>query len=407
MSDLFYFDEREAVIDWESREPVVMANPEWRRRDERDADRVTRALPRLKGHVWVATSGSSSVAANVSRWIALSREAFLASAGAANQHLSASAQDVWAHALPVFHVGGLGILARAHLSRSQVVACVPARWDPREFHRRVAESGATLSALVPSQIHDLVEAGLDAPPTLRAVVVGGARLDAGIYRAAVARGWPCLPSYGLTETCSQVATARLVAPLPFEAPEALCVLPHATIVADDEGRLHIRATSLLTCVAEWDGSAMRVSDPKVDGWLRTEDLGSVTDAGVVVTGRATESVKVLGEMVSLLRVEEAARAWAADEPLLRGMPLDLAVVALPHPRLNHELVLVLAAASSTARAAPEVLRDAMSQALRATLLPYERVQRVVWTGAIPRTSLGKVQRLLLVRQIGLEPRSDG
>ena len=166
-------------------------------------------MPRLEAHVWVATSGTSSDAPGRVRWVALSKQAFLASAGAVNAHLAATASDVWAHALPLFHVGGLGILARAHLSGARVVAAVRGRWEPSAFRDAAEGAGATLAALVPSQVHDLVQARLDSPSSLRAVVVGGARLEPSLYRAARERGWPCLPSYGLTETCSQVATASL------------------------------------------------------------------------------------------------------------------------------------------------------------------------------------------------------
>ena len=63
------------------------------------------------------------------------------------------------------------------------------------------------SSLVPAQVLDLVRAGLRPPPVLRAIVVGGGAISAELYRDARALGWPVLPSYGMTECCSQIATA--------------------------------------------------------------------------------------------------------------------------------------------------------------------------------------------------------
>ena len=48
------------------------------------------------------------------------RAGLLASAEAVNQHLHAKSSDVWLCPLPVYHVGGFGIFARACCSGSEV-----------------------------------------------------------------------------------------------------------------------------------------------------------------------------------------------------------------------------------------------------------------------------------------------
>jgi O-succinylbenzoic acid--CoA ligase len=340
--------------------------------------------------------------------VALSKAAFLASAAAVNRHLEATRADTWAHALPVFHVGGLGILARARLSGAAVIGAVGARWDARRFEQRVHETRATLTALVPSQVHDLVAAGLHAPSSLRAVVVGGARLDPELCADARSLGWPCLPSYGLTETCSQVATAPLDRRLAGSCDPVLPVLAHAAIRADEDMRLRIRADSLLTCCAEATDEGVRSWDPKEDGWLPTDDLGRVTSEGVEVLGRSSDSVKVLGEIVWIHRVEAAVRRWAAGDPAVGGRA-EAAVVALPHARLGHELVVALA---SVDRARLEPLTEgqvlpSLAAFCRQALLPYEQPHRIAWVDAMPRTPLGKIQRQLLARQVSLETGSQG
>ena len=146
---------------------------------------------------------------------------------------------------------------------------------------------------------------------------------------------------------------------------------------------------------------MRVWDPRRRGWLGTDDRGRMHEGGVEVFGRASESVKVLGELVSLLRIEEVVRRWVDGEPDLRRAVVDLAVVALPHRRLGHELVLVLAGGGRP-RSRPGRggrLQASLDTFSRDTLMPVERPQRVVWLPRIPRTTLGKVQRQLLSREV--------
>ena len=402
----FYLESGAARIDWESSGSLVLANPEWARRQADGLAGIARRLPALEAHIWVSTSGTSSLVPGRVRWIALSKEAFLASARAVNQHLQAGPSDVWAHALPTFHVGGLGILARGWLNGARVVPAVIGKWSAARFCDVAGRERATLSALVPSQIHDLVTSGLASPPTMRAIVVGGARMDAALYERARALGWPCLPSYGLTETCSQVATAALSSLAATGRPAVLPVLGHAEIRSDQAQRLSIRATSLLTCCAEVNEQGARAWDPKQDGWLPTEDTGRVGPDGVEVFGRLSESVKVLGEIVSLPRVEDRAWRWATDEDLRALEGFDLAVVAPAHDRLGHEVVLAIACRAPIDAARRSAIEESIGNYGRDHLLPFERVRRVAWVDEIPRTPLGKCRRVLLTRQVGEQAGAD-
>ncbi|RPJ84310.1 MAG: hypothetical protein EHM13_04925 [Acidobacteria bacterium] len=90
---------------------------------------------------------------------------------------------------------------------------------------------------------------------------------------------------------------------------------------------------------------------------------------------------------------------------MEGTGLDAAVVALPHERLGHELVVALAGAERE-RLEPltrTVLQPSLERCCQETLSGYERPHRLVWVEAIPRTALGKCQRQLLARQVGLQP----
>ena len=275
---------------------------------------------------------------------------------------------------------------------------VDGKWDARTYRDRVAASGATLSALVPSQVHDLVAAGLRAPASIRAIVIGGARLDPATYEAALVLGWPCLPSYGMTESCSQVATAR-PEQAAGEYPEVLPVLPHAELRAGPDGRLHVRAASLLTCYVFVDLATgrIRLEDPKRAGWFETEDYGQVLASGVAVSGRGRDMVKVLGELVSLAAVESALRRWLVDHPEDAARIGDFAVTSLSHPRLGAELILAVVPATGEPDGVQMARR--VESWLRHVLGPVERPARVVAVEGIPRTALGKVQRDLLAGRL--------
>jgi o-succinylbenzoate---CoA ligase len=348
-----------AVIDFESDESHLLLNPRMPADERKQLEGLFAAASHLRGHVWLATSGTTGGM----KLTALSKTALLASARAVNRHLEAGSSDVWCCVLPEFHVGGLGIVARAMLAGNRVVRM---EWDAAEF----AEArGITLSALVPAQVSDLVRAGLRAPGGLRAIVVGGGALGEPLYRAARELGWPLLPSYGLTECASQVATARLGSP-------ELIVLDHLEVKVDD-GRLTVRGASLLTGYATAQGFV----DPKIEGWFVTEDFGRVEGRTLQVEGRRGDFVKIGGESVDLARLDAILASIAGAHA---------AVLAVPDERLGHVVHLAGDAESDL---------DSIRAEYDARVHPFERARAVHRVSRIPRTALGKLMRGKLATMI--------
>lgn len=350
------------VIDFDSAETVLLLNPRMPAEERERLERRVAAAAPLPAHVIVATSGSTGDL----KLVALSKEAFLASAAAVNEHLGATAADSWACVLPTFHVGGLGIFARARLSGASLFTV---DWRPEVFAHLCEQERIAFSALVPAQVHDLVRAELRAPATMRAIVVGGGAVDDATYAAAGALGWPLLRSYGMTEACSQVATER------YEE-AGLQLLPHLEARSEPDGRLAVRGSSLLTAYIIDDGV---LSDPKRDGWFVSEDLGIVEGREVRVEGRRGDFVKVGGESVDLGRLDRILAELAENKG---------AIVALPDPRLGQVIAL-----ASTVEAGEIVDR------FNERVLPFERIRRVYRVEAIPRSPLGKLLRSKLLDEI--------
>jgi O-succinylbenzoic acid--CoA ligase len=340
-------------IDWLSDESHVLLNP---RMPAEERARLESLVIDLPGHLWLATSGTTGSL----KLTALSKRAMLASAAAVNRHLQSTAEDVWCCVLPTFHVGGLGIHARAFLSGAGVVT---AQWDPHVF---AAMAEMTLSSLVPAQVKDLVDAALRPPQTLRFIVVGGGALSDDLYNAARELGWPVLPSYGMTETCSQVATATLASP-------ELVLLDHVEARQETNGCLSFKGESLLTGYAMEEGFI----DPKQDGWFATADLGSVQGRVLRVEGRSGDFVKIGGESVDLARLDAILASIAG---------LGAAVFAVPDARLGHVIHLAVS---------PQIDAETVAAAFNEQVHPFERARAVHRVAEIPRTPLGKLIRAKL------------
>ncbi len=329
-------------------------------------------IPALENHVLFETSGSSGTP----KWVALSKPALLASAAAVNENLRVTPAACWGLALPLHHVGGFGVAARAWQAgcRMEVFA---GKWNAAVFLQWLDHTKVTHTSLVPTQVHDLVTAGLRAPSSLVAVVVGGGRLDLHQGQAARDLSWPVLASYGMTEAGSQIATQGLeqlhapyqIAPIP--------VLPLWQTRLDSSGLLEISGPALFSGYLRGDRFTPRDGD-----WHTTADRADLAAGGITPLGRADTLVKVLGELVDPEAIERKLIALSAGK-LAAG---SLAVAAIPDERAGSRLVAVFDATVD------KYLGVAVLATYQSGAPGFLRLAGPVWLESLPRTELGKLRR---------------
>ncbi|WP_395751786.1 AMP-binding protein [Prosthecobacter sp.] len=311
------------------------------------------------------------------KWVGLTKEALMISARAVNEHFGITAGDHWLLALPVYHVGGFGILARSAASGSKVTQ-LEGKWDAAAFVQKCAEAGATLASLVPTQIFDLVSAGLQAPGTMRVVLVGGGALNQELEEAALKLGWPVRRTYGMTETASGVAAQR-------DAGGGMEVLPIWEVRTSAEGVLSVSGPALARGYAIQEGGVWRWEDIPADG-MRTRDRVEIWQnaAGkscLRFVGRESGIVKILGELVALEPIQDRIEALKLQLGLSGA---DAAVCDVPDGRKESRLVL---AVSGTCVSDSAKLQASLNNALR----PLEHIHDVRLVPRIPRSELGKVK----------------
>lgn len=328
----------------------------------------------LAGHVLFETSGSSGVP----KWIALSKKALRVSAAAVNRHLEVTRDSCWGLSLPLRHVGGFGVAARAHDAGCELVS-FSERWNPEIYQKWLTDHRVTHTSLVPTQVHDLAALGLRAPASLRAIVVGGGHLDVATGRAARALGWPVLASYGMTEAGSQIATQELASLTAAYEPAPLPLLPIWQAQVDDDGRLLIAGEALFSgTLVKHDGAW--VFEKLSSAWHRTGDRVRLEQGMLTPMGRADSLVKVLGELVDPTEIERELLVLA-EGALAPG---SFIVAAIPDARAGHALVPVF---ESSAAIAESILATYNARAVG-----FRRLQPAVVLATFPRSPLGKPLR---------------
>ncbi|MBC7980626.1 MAG: AMP-binding protein [Armatimonadetes bacterium] len=328
------------------------------------------------GSIGFRTSGSTGR----QKWVILEKRALLLSAKSVNDLLEVGTESKWGLALPLNHVGGFVVAARAYLAGCGV-AKFEGKWDADRFADWAFAERITHVSMVPTQVHDLVKQGLQGPADLKAVVVGGGRLSDELGRKARDAGWPVLASYGMTEACSQVATQEIGQVDRCYAECPLKILPIWETEITDEGRLKLKGPALFSgTLEERDGVWVFVN--REGEWFETRDRVELVGDVLKPIGRADSLVKIMGELVDLEAVEKRFLAISA------GRIPESGFAVFPSENSRREHVLVAVFEEGLERESVEDCFDRY-QKLTGGL---ERFKKFLRVDRLPRSELGKLRR---------------
>lgn len=268
----------------------------------------------LKNHLVIFSSGTTS---NNLKGYALSKEALLANAEAVNKHFNLTSKDIWGLSLPHYHVGGLSVILRSQLLNNKLISLGP--WEPKSWHQALMDNQITITTVVPTQIFDLVQLGLKAPPMLKYLVVGGDFLSEALEEKVKALGWPIIRTFGMTEVCSQLASGKTAYSKQLE------ILPIHQVKIDN-GRLMVKSQSLFTLqfVLKEKGIVNLASEfTDTDGYYLTNDTAEVSGNLLTPLGRLDDQIKMNGRLISLLSLKEKLFNYLLEKNLFGKMELAL------------------------------------------------------------------------------------
>ena len=332
------------------------------------------AAPALIDDDQVAAIVFTSASTGASKAVELSRAAFVASADASASNLGWRDDDRWLACLPLAHIGGLAILVRGLVGRRTVVLSAGERFTAALLSAEIEATRTTLLSLVPTMLSSLLAAGWTGPAHLRAVLLGGAAAPDVTIATAIARGIPVLVSYGMTETCAQVATQRLATPA-LRRVGVGPALPGCELRIGDDDAIWVRGPSLFSGYA--DGNCPLDGD----GWFDTGDSGYLdADGNLHVRGRSDDTIVTGGENVHPAEVEAA---------LIRHPAITAACVfAIADPHWGEIIAAAVVAANPAAI-------DGLGDFLHDQLASYQRPRRLCRLDHLPLAANGKIDRSMV------------
>jgi acyl-CoA synthetase (AMP-forming)/AMP-acid ligase II len=282
---------------------------------------------------------------------------------------------------PMCHIAGYNMLVQ-HAAAATVVLAAQFRADA--IAQTINTHAVTACSLAPTMLHALLEhlqtTGVTLP-TLRSIAYGSAAIPADLLRTALDRlDVDFHQGYGMTETGGNVTFLgpddhrRGLAGDPALLTGAGLPHPEVEVRIDDDGEIRVRGAQVAT--RYWPHR------PAVDadGWLATGDIGRIdADGRLSVVDRRKDIVVTGGENVSSREVED----------VLTGHPdVDsAAVVGVPDEYWGEAVCAVVVAVNGRQPTA-----EALIDHVRARLTAFKRPRHVVFVGALPLTTNGKVDK---------------
>jgi fatty-acyl-CoA synthase len=324
-------------------------------------------------------------------------------------HATFTATDVYMPVTPMFHVHAWGLpYVATMLGVKQVY---PGRYLPDVLLGLIAKEGVTFSHCVPT-----ILAMMLGSPALREgqlegwkVIIGGSALPASLARAAVERGVDIIAGYGMSETCPILTLAHLrphmrdwtteqKLPVLCRAGRPIPLVELRIVDADmkfvphdgaSQGEVVVRSPWL---TQGYLGDGERSEELWYGGWLHTGDVGVIdADGYLKIVDRIKDVVKTGGEWVSSLDIEDLVLRVAGVS--------EAAVVGVPDEKWGERPIAFVVCRKDAPPSEDSIRKHVQAFADKGTISKYAVPDRVYFVDAIPKTSVGKLDKKVIRAQL--------
>ena len=282
--------------------------------------------------------------------------------------------------LPLYHVSGLMQFLRSFITSGKLA--ILSYSDLKQGKKPNINTPDFFISLVPTQLQFLLQSQTDWLSDFQTILLGGAPPWQSLLDEARKYKLPLAPTYGMTETASQIVTLK---PQDFLRGNNSSgrVLPHAQVtILDEKGNLQDRnkvgsiALTAESLYLRYYGDSVN-SNLQPLAKLITDDLGFFDDRGYLhIVGRRSQKIITGGENVYPAEVEAAI--------LATKLVSDVCVIGLPDSTWGQAVTAVYIPAQ-------ENISSAMiQQQIEDKLSKYKLPKYWIQVDRLPRNERGKI-----------------
>ena len=275
--------------------------------------------------------------------------------------------------LPLYHVSGLMQFMRSFVTNGNLIICPDKILQNRQINFKPEEY---FISLVPTQLQLLIETIPNLLAKFKTVLLGGAPARRSLLNQARKYHIPLAPTYGMTETASQIVTLK---PQDFLANNnsSGLVLPHAEIQIKSKnnldstnkiGLINIRCNSL--CLGYYPHKFTQSQ-------FSTDDLGYLDNEGYLyLVGRNSQKIITGGENVFPTEVEAVILATKLIK--------DVCVIGISDRIWGQAVTAVYVPAKL------DLDLNLVKEQIKLQLVKYKQPKNWIEVDRLPRNNSGKI-----------------
>ncbi len=327
------------------------------------------------------TTGSPKV-------VPLKRRQMLYAAQASSKNLQPHRNNLWLLCLPLYHIGGISVILRSLLYGSGIYRLDT--FDPTKTAELLNQNKQLVAAsLVPTMLNRLMNrSDFAVHDDFQAILLGGGPIAPSLIDDCFNRGIPIITSYGMTESCAQIAANPLKTVGDLSRPKksvGKIFAPNNVDIRNNEGQsvdTSVSAQIWLKGPQIFDGYLNRNNTDYFDskGWFNTGDYGYLNEHNeLFIEARRTDLIISGGENISPLEVENVLKTLPKIE--------DAAVVGLSDKEWGQKVVAIVVT-TNYQKINSGTIQEQMKDQLQSFKIPKE----IIRVDSIPQTQTGKVKR---------------
>lgn len=310
--------------------------------------------------------------------------------------------DVYMPITPMFHVHAWGVPYLATMLGVKQV--YPGRYEPEMLLRLLLSEKVTFSHCVPTILHMLVSSPVAKAVDLSRwkVVIGGAALPAGLAKAASELNIDVITGYGMSETCPILSVTylnkegrklELNKQVELRTKTGVAIpLVDMKVVDENMNPLPQDGESVGEIVtrAPWLTQSYfkeeeRSKDLWKGGYLHTGDVAYMDEHNFFqITDRIKDVIKTGGEWISSLELENLI----SKHPSVS----EVAVVGVPDAKWSERPYAIVVPKADAETTAEDIRQFLQQFAEDGTINKWAIPSRIDFVGAIPKTSVGKIDK---------------
>lgn len=332
------------------------------------------------------TSGSSGKP----KVVPLKRRQIMFATHASADNFKPGANRYWLLCLPLNHIGGISIIIRSILYGSAIFRMD--RFDEHQIRVFLSENRLfQVASLVPTMLMRLLDDHMfQLHLEFKALLLGGGPITQELVDRSLERGIPIVSSYGMTETCAQIAANPMLQPRGIYTPKksvGTIFKPNevqirdtdsgAVMPANEHGEIWLRGPQVID---EYENPELTARSFDADGWFRTGDMGYVNrQRQLFLKNRRTDRIITGGENVDPVELETVLNQMENIK--------DSAVTGIADPEWGQKVVALIVPVNKASVDLPDIAKS-----LKKQLSGYKIPKEIRTVETIPKTPLGKIRR---------------